>query len=63
MANRYLFRVQYDRSEQAPTYESVVVIAADEARAREDVYAATDRFTKAVNATRTLTLLQTWVEP
>lgn len=59
--NRYLYRVRYDRTDQEPTYESVVVDAADAATAEAEVEAATDRFKNLVNATRTVTLLSTTV--
>lgn len=59
--NRYLYRVRYDRTDQEPTYESVVVDAADAATAESEVEAATDRFRQLVKATRTVTLLSTTV--
>jgi hypothetical protein len=56
---RFLFRVQYTFADGTVSYESVCVRAADddESAARAEVDTATERYRKAMGATKTLTLL------
>jgi hypothetical protein len=58
---RYLFRVQYTFADGFSTYEPVCVRAGDtdEAGARAEVDAATERYRIAAGATKTLTLVAT----
>ncbi len=56
---RYLFRVQYTLSDASITYEPVCVDAVTVDAAVTAVEAATDRYTLAVSATRTVTLVTT----
>lgn len=67
---RYLYRVAYtytsgpdaasvDGAIGSTAYEPIVVIAATEAEARAEVDGATERYPRAVGATKTVTLVST----
>lgn len=53
---RYLFAVRYTHRDESWVEESVCVRADDEAAARTDVDAATERYARTVGATKTITL-------
>jgi hypothetical protein len=54
--NRYLFRVQYTLTDHV-TYERHCIRAETEAAARAEVDEATQRYTTAVGATKSIALL------
>jgi hypothetical protein len=54
---RYMFRVEYTYSDDTVSYEPVCVDATDEADARTQVEAATDRYLSAAASSRTLTVV------